>query len=334
MDGFKTLPKMQHFKEGGKVAPKAMCYGGKMKKGGDVKDDMAQDKKLIKKAFKQHDEAEHDKEPTEIKLRKGGRAKKETGTVRKYKAGGAVGVYGAKKSSGDLDSIEKAKDTKPKKAAAPSKASTKPNLKGSDVKKTNKMSAGSAKAKEVSERPKDAAATSGAKGGPNKYKKGGEVKKMAAGGSDGYLTPAQERTLKMVKTGNYQSKPYEMNYAKPAPSSNGPTIPSLGPANNFPSLEAYRQAGSPAPQAQKKGGKVKKMADGSSVGNPMEEAHDLALMEQMQSLPAYMQLQLLQQQQNLGGNNALNGIANRMNMQQPMQQGLTNMPSGVNPNQD
>lgn len=253
MDGFKTLPKMQHFKEGGKVAPKAMCYGGKMKKGGDVKDDMAQDKKLIKKAFKQHDEAEHDKEPTEIKLRKGGRAKKETGTVKKFKDGGPIGVYGAKKKSGDLDSIEKAKDTKPKKAAAPSKASTKPAMKGSDVAKEKSKPAGTTKAVKVKEDAKKAEATSGVKGGPNKYKTGG---------------------------------------------------------------------------------KVKKMADGSSVGNPMEEAHDLALMEQMQSLPAYMQLQLLQQQQNLGGNNALNGIANRMNMQQPMQQGLTNMPSGVNPNQD
>jgi hypothetical protein len=42
-------------------------------------------------------------------------------------------------------------------------------------------------------------------------------------------------------------------------------MPSLGPANNFPSSEAYRQAGSPAPQAQKKGGKVKKFADGGSI---------------------------------------------------------------------
>jgi hypothetical protein len=325
MDGFKSLPKMQCFKEGGKVAPKAMCYGGKMKKGGDVKDDMAQDKKLIKKAFKQHDEAEHDKEPTEIKLRKGGRAKKETGTVKKFKDGGSIGVYGAKKKSGDLDSIEKAKDTKPKKAAAPSKASTKPNFEGSDVKKTNKMSSGSTKAKEVSARPKDAAATSGAKGGPNKYKTGGGVKKFADGGSDGYLTPAQERTLKMVKTGNYRSKPNEMNYAQPAPSSNGPTMPSLGPANNFPSLEAYRQAGSPTPQAQKKGGDVKKFANGMSTGVPSDEAHKLALMKEMQNLPPYMQLQLLNQQQQVGGNNSLNQIANQMN---PMpQQQMPMMPN-------
>jgi len=186
MDGFKQLPKMQCFKEGGAVKTKKMCYGGKMKKGGEVsKSDMEQDKKLIKKAFKQHDEAEHDKEPTEIKLKKGGRSKKEMGSVRKYKDGGAVGVYGAKKKSGDLDSIEKAKDIKPAKAAAPSRASEKPAFKGSDVSKTNKMPAGSTKAKKVSEGPKTAAAASGAKGGPNKYKKGGEVKKFAAGDSTG-----------------------------------------------------------------------------------------------------------------------------------------------------
>jgi len=183
MDGFKQLPKMQCFKEGGAVKTKKMCYGGKMKKGGEVsKSDMEQDKKLIKKAFKQHDEAEHDKEPTEIKLKKGGRSKKEMGSVRKYKDGGAVGVYGAKKKSGDLDSIEKAKDIKPAKAAAPSRASEKPAFKGSDVSKTNKMPAGSTKAKKVSEGPKTAAAASGAKGGPNKYKTCGKVKKMADGG--------------------------------------------------------------------------------------------------------------------------------------------------------
>ena len=145
MDGFKTLPKMQAFKEGGHAKAKAMCWGGssskKMKEGG--KADIEQDKKMIKKAFKQHDKAEHDKsEPTEIKLKKGGRSKKATGTVKKFKAGGAIGVYGAKKKSGDLDSIEKAKDIKPKKAAAPSRASEKPAFKGSDVSKTNKMPAG------------------------------------------------------------------------------------------------------------------------------------------------------------------------------------------------
>lgn len=142
MDDFKKLPKMQHFREGGHA--KAMCWGGKtMKKGGEVDNDMKQDKALIKKAFKQHDEAEHDKEPTEIKLKKGGRSKKETGTVKKFKSGGSItNVYEAKKKSGDIDAIEAVKNIKPGKAAAPS----------------------------------------GAKGLPSTFKKGGGVKKYADGG--------------------------------------------------------------------------------------------------------------------------------------------------------
>ena len=256
MDGFKTLPKMQCFKEGGKVKPKAMCYGGKMKKGGEVdKADIEQDKKMIKKAFKQHDEAEHDKEPTEIKLRKGGRAKKEAGTVKKYKKGGEVtNVYEAKKGSGDLDNIEKVKKIKPTAAKAPSKAAVKPAMKGSDVAKEKSKPAGTPKAKKVSEGPKKADAASGAKEMPNKYKKGGDVKKFA---------------------------------------------------------------------------------DGMSTGVPSEEAHTLALMEEMRKLPPYMQLQLLQQQQNMGGQGAMSNLANQMQNPMAKQQGMMpNLPSGINPNQD
>ena len=182
MDGFKTLPKMQCFKEGGSVAVKNI-----MKKGGKavpaVKEKDAGPKRQMVAGLKGTTPDVEDETTTTMK--KGGRTKKAMGTVRKYKDGGAVGVYGAKKKSGDLDSIEKAKDIKPAKAAAPSRASEKPAFKGSDVSKTNKMPAGSTKAKKVSEGPKTAAAASGAKGGPNKYKKGGEVKKFAAGDSTG-----------------------------------------------------------------------------------------------------------------------------------------------------
>ena len=137
MDGFKTLPKMQHFKEGGGVN-NAMCGGGRaMKKGGEVqsKEELAEDKKLIKKAISMHDKQEHEGEKTDLsKLRKGGRAKKEAGTVRKYKTGGMVeNVYEAKKSSADKDQIKKVKLTKPTKAAAPSKASVKPAPAGLDA---------------------------------------------------------------------------------------------------------------------------------------------------------------------------------------------------------
>ena len=70
--------------------------------------DMAQDKKVVKKAFKMHDEQAHGGEKTDMsKLKKGGRAKMK-GTVRTYKAGGLTGVK----------SIDKQPDAKgPKKVA-------------------------------------------------------------------------------------------------------------------------------------------------------------------------------------------------------------------------
>jgi hypothetical protein len=54
--------------------------------------DIAQDKKVVKKAFQMHDKQEHPGEKTDLsKLKKGGRAKMK-GTVRTYKAGGLIGV--------------------------------------------------------------------------------------------------------------------------------------------------------------------------------------------------------------------------------------------------
>lgn len=71
--------------------------------------DMAQDKKVVKKAFKMHDEQAHGGEKTDMsKLKKGGRAKMKSGSVRTYKAGGLTGVK----------SIDKQPDAKgPKKVA-------------------------------------------------------------------------------------------------------------------------------------------------------------------------------------------------------------------------
>ena len=96
MEGFTKMVKMQHFKEGGKVnvmhkggTTKVMCAGGKYKEGGlaDVKQDEKTAKKVVKSAFGMHDNQLHDGEKTDLsKLRKGGRAKKEGGNVRKYKA--------------------------------------------------------------------------------------------------------------------------------------------------------------------------------------------------------------------------------------------------------
>ena len=131
MDGFTKLPKMQHFKEGGSVQREVKNFTKRDRKSVEEAD-TKQDKKIVKKAFGMHDSQQHAGEKTDLsKLKKGGRAKKELGTARKfikpadsasgakkepnkYKVGGAVGVYGAKKKSGDLDSIEKAKDIKPK----------------------------------------------------------------------------------------------------------------------------------------------------------------------------------------------------------------------------
>jgi hypothetical protein len=248
MDGFKQLPKMQCFKEGGAV-------NNIMKKGGKVKHDVPAVKEKdtgpkSKMAMPFKGTAPDVEDEVTTKMKKGGRTKKATGTVRKYKDGGAVGVYGAKKSSGDKDSIKKAKDIKPAKAAAESKASARPALRGSDVEKEKSKPAGDAVGMAKSkESDKAAAAKSGAKKEPNKYKKGGNVKKMAAG-----------------------------------------------------SLSAPMAAGAPA----------QPMLTGP---NSMDEAHKLALMEQMRKLPPAMQLQLLQQQQNIGGNNPLNSIANQANPQ-------------------
>ena len=99
---------MQCFKEGGSVA----AFTKRDRKETDSAD-IAQDKKIVKKAFSMHDKQEHKGEHTDLsKLRKGGRAKKDCGTVKKYKAGG--GVYGAKKTDTDIESIDKAKNFKPK----------------------------------------------------------------------------------------------------------------------------------------------------------------------------------------------------------------------------
>jgi len=221
MDGFKTLPKMQCFKVGGSVKKEAYCGGGQaMKKGGEVMDEK-QDKAMIKKAFKQHDRAEHDKEPTEIKLKRGGRSKKSVGTVRKFKTGGSVvNTYEAKKSSGDLDNIKKTKDIKPSKASAPSKAAIKPAFKGSDIEKEKNKPAGHKdpylKSKQSG---KSASAPTGAKRGPNKYKEGGEVIDMRDNAKNDVGDDARARARKFLETGKKDSDETSKSITKSAPKS-------------------------------------------------------------------------------------------------------------------
>jgi hypothetical protein len=267
MDGFKNTTKMKYFKTGGSVQD--MCYGGKaMKKGGhaeakEMGNDLAQDKKLIKKAFKQHDEAEHDKEPTEIKLRKGGRAKKDYGTVRKYKAGGSVtNVYQAKKKSGDIDAIEAVKDIKPGKAAAPSRATTKQKFTGSDVEKEKSKPSGHEdpyiKSKQSG---KKAVAPSGA-GGPDAFRKGGAIKKCAEGGQPG-ATAAQQKYYDKNKA---DAKVKEDKAMYEAMGSRGDA------ARKGMSESRMDQMGT----AYKKGGKAKKLkkyADGGTVMSDEEKAY-------------------------------------------------------------
>ena len=184
LDGFKKIVKM---KIGGSVSKAiAKCSGGKMKKGGEIDAaDIKQDKAIVKKAFSMHDKQEHGGEKTDLsKLKRGGRSKKEAGTVRKFKTGGSVNnVYEAKKSSGDIDNIRKTKDIVPGKADAPSKASTKGKDFGAKTIGASGHKDPYIKSKQSG---KKAAAPSGAKG-PDAYKCGGKVKKMADGSLTGAL---------------------------------------------------------------------------------------------------------------------------------------------------
>lgn len=121
MDGFKSSPKMQCFKEGG-----AVKYKSRHSEKSEMSEDIAQDKKVVKKAFAMHDKQSHEGEKTNLsKLKKGGRMKKEGGCVGRYKDGGSIKM---KKDAADIKDIQKIKLTKTKKAAAPSKAAIKPAM--------------------------------------------------------------------------------------------------------------------------------------------------------------------------------------------------------------
>ena len=124
MEGFKNTTKMKYFKEGGFVTKKAFTKYEKKEDKSEVKADMAKDTKMVKSGVRQHESALHKGEPkTELKLKQGGRSKKDCGTVKKYKAGGEVtNVYEAKKKSGDKDNIAKVKQITPTKATAASAA--------------------------------------------------------------------------------------------------------------------------------------------------------------------------------------------------------------------
>jgi hypothetical protein len=268
MEGFKKLAKgIKAFKEGGSV-----YQSRKADKESDSAD-IAQDKKIVKKAIAMHDKQEHKGEKTDLsKLKKGGRAKKDCGTVRKYKTGGSVdNEYSAKKSSGDLDRIAKVKDIKPGKAAASSRASVKPNFEGSDVEKEKSKPAGHKdpyiKSKQSG---KAAAAPSGAKG-PDAFKCGGGVKKYAMGGdvsaNQGAISDMEKRRAmeKMARAKKYLGPAQQSELINQSPAAAGLTPPTPAPATP-PAPAINAGAGAPAGGAQnpavpggmKKGGKAKK----------------------------------------------------------------------------
>ena len=91
MDGFKKLPKqIACFKEGGSIQRQVENFTKRDRKSVESAD-IAQDKKVVKKAVGMHDAQLHDGEKTDLTgLKKGGRAKKAVGTVNKYKKGGAI----------------------------------------------------------------------------------------------------------------------------------------------------------------------------------------------------------------------------------------------------
>jgi hypothetical protein len=115
MEGFKANPKMKCdlpcYKEGGFVKRDK----AKHSESTEVKKDVAKDKKIVKKAFKIHDEQSHDEKTDLSKLKKGGRAKKEVGTVKKYKTGGCV----KKMAAGGMGAQTDAELAMAKAAAAP-----------------------------------------------------------------------------------------------------------------------------------------------------------------------------------------------------------------------
>jgi hypothetical protein len=160
MDGFKKNPKIACFKEGGQVGYKSR------KTPCDAKD-MKEDKAVVKKAVGQHEAAKHKGEgKTELKLKTGGRCKKEGGNVRKYKTGSAV-------SNLDLKKV--------KPAEMPGRMSGEANIPGMGKVKAAEMPSGGSgmanipgmgKVKPV-EMPTSSKYKTGSK--VQKYKTGGEV---------------------------------------------------------------------------------------------------------------------------------------------------------------
>lgn len=175
MDGFKSSPKMQCFKEGG-----AVKYKSRHSEKSEMSEDIAQDKKVVKKAFAMHDKQSHEGDKTNLsKLKKGGRMKKEGGCVGRYKDGGKVKKY----NMGGMASYDQAmQDPKAKKMMRD--ASLARTLKANPISETELSSiSDSGAAKGLRNYGRMYKQGLGMK--PDtayEYKKGGKVKKYADGG--------------------------------------------------------------------------------------------------------------------------------------------------------
>lgn len=248
MEDFKSTPKMQCFKEGGSVK-----YESRKEHKEEVSKDIAKDKKIVKKAFKIHDTQSHEGEKTDLsKLKKGGRAKKEVGTVKKFKCGG--GVFGAKKTKEDIKNMDAAKDCKPKKLCG--------------GKSVRKMADGGALPMPGSTGTEQAALMGALPGKVNDL----ERMRMAARAKNAmkYLGPQQQNEF--VQQGGMSTAPSAPVNQTARPFKNGGSITKCATGGSLKSVDAEDNPGlSKLPTEirnkmgyMRKGGKAKKMNTGGT----------------------------------------------------------------------
>jgi len=252
MDGFKSSPKMQCFKEGG-----AVKYKSRHSEKSEMSEDIAQDKKVVKKAVKIHDEQQHKGEKTNLsKLKDGGRMKKEGGCVGRYKAGGKTKKAKAPSKAATKPAMSNIAELAP--AMSPDMGMTPPPMmkKGGSSKKC--AEGGSLKSVDTEENPGLAKLPTNVRNKMGYAKKGGEVKKMNVGGRS---------DIEEVKENLYMRPGENTTYSKvrgisPAIAAN--RLKERGV--DIPGLIANRARNS-SEDPYKKGGKVKKYADGGIVDN-------------------------------------------------------------------
>ena len=275
------------FKEGGSIQQQVKNFTKRDRK--QVAEVNAPAKKVVKKAIGMHDEQQHEEKTDLSGLKKGGRAKKAVGTVKKYcgggnayKEGGSVdNEYSAKKSSGDLDRIAKVKDIKPGKAAAPSRASTKPNFRGSDVEKEKSKPAGEKdmikKVKPTGDKKADAPNKAAIKPSRlkdknaiddiNGYKTGRGVKKYAVGGNVLQDLMQAKEIARLANARKYLGKGQQGQFAA-SEMQQTPAMTGMGQQASAPAQAAMPQTdqmgNATGIPAQKRGGKVKKMNTGGT----------------------------------------------------------------------